>query len=78
MTGKLKASDRRVLMTKWVGEAWDRCTTDPSTIIRAFKKCGISVPVDGSEDECININGLEGYQVYTNAVESTNELSSSE
>jgi hypothetical protein len=65
MTEKLKACDRRVLITKWVGGAWDRCTEDGTTCIRAFRKCGISLPVDGSQDSCINIRGLEGYQVYT-------------
>ena len=30
---------------------------------RAFKKCGISVLIDGSEDTAIKICGLEGYSV---------------
>ena len=32
-------------------------------IIRGFRKCGISVAVDGSEDNDINIKGLENYKV---------------
>ena len=32
-------------------------------IIRSFRKCGISVAIDGSEDSDININGLENYSV---------------
>jgi len=64
MEGKLSASDRRVLMTKWVGSAWEMCTADNTVVIRAFEKCGIALPIDGSRDECININGLEGYKVY--------------
>lgn len=32
-------------------------------IQRAFKKYGISVPIDGSGDAEINIRGLEGYIV---------------
>ena len=32
-------------------------------VIRAFKKCGISVAIDGSEDEEININNVEDYKV---------------
>ena len=31
--------------------------------MRVFKKCGISVSVDGSEDDQINIKGVEGYEV---------------
>ena len=30
---------------------------------RSFKKCGIAVAIDGSEDEQINIEGLAGYSV---------------
>ncbi len=32
-------------------------------IQRAFKKCGISTSIDGKEDSCINIRGLDGYVV---------------
>ena len=32
-------------------------------IRRAFEKCGISVPIDGSNDNRINIKGLTDYQV---------------
>ena len=64
MEGKLSAGDRRILLTKWVGSAWDMCTMDNTVTIRAFEKCGISLPIDGSRDECINIRGLEGYKVY--------------
>ena len=32
-------------------------------IRRAFEKCGISVPIDGSKDELINIRGLTNYTV---------------
>ena len=32
-------------------------------VIRAFKKCGISVAIDGSEDEEMNINNIEDYEV---------------
>ena len=32
-------------------------------IIRGFRKCGITVAVDGSEDNDINIKELENYQV---------------
>ena len=31
--------------------------------IRSFFKCGISVAVDGSEDEAINITGVDDYKV---------------
>jgi hypothetical protein len=35
-------------------------------IQRAFQKCGIAVPIDGSGDNLINIRGLPNYQVIDN------------
>jgi len=32
-------------------------------IIRSFRKCGITIALDGSEDSDINIRGLENYVV---------------
>ena len=32
------------------GNAWDEMTKDKNETVRAFKKCGISVAADGSED----------------------------
>ena len=39
-------------------------------VIRGFRKCGISVAIDSSEDDEINIKGLEGYQVESDEDES--------
>ena len=61
--GQINASARRVLFTKWVGQAWEEVSADKELIVRSFKKCGISVPIDGSEDEQIHIQGLEEYAV---------------
>ena len=35
-------------------------------IERSFKKCGISVAADGSEDFEIHLEGVENYRVTTN------------
>ena len=32
-------------------------------IVRSFSKCGISLPIDGSQDDQINITGMEDYEV---------------
>ena len=32
-------------------------------VIRGFQKCGISIAIDGSEDDEINIKDLENYKV---------------
>ena len=60
--GKISASERRVLMTKWVGEAWSKVGKMKDSIIRSFKKCGLSVALDGSEDDQVNIEGIPNYQ----------------
>ena len=61
--GKINASQRRVLMTKWVGEAWSKVGKMKDSIIRSFKKCGLSVALDGSEKDEVNIQGLPEYQM---------------
>ena len=61
--GKITASQRRVLITKWVGQAWAEVCTNKDMVCRAFAKCGISVPIDGSKDHLINIRGLTDYKV---------------
>ena len=61
--GRISASDRRILFTKWVGKAWEEISGKKEMIIRSFKKCGISVDIDGSEDDQINIEGLENFEV---------------
>ena len=61
--GKFTASERRVLLSKWVGGAWEEVCAKPEMIIHSFRKCGISIAVDGSEDEVINITGVDDYTV---------------
>ena len=61
--GQINASERRILFTKWVGQAWEEVSANRDMVIRSFKKCGIAVPIDGSEDHQINIKGLDDYVV---------------
>ena len=63
VNGKMNASQRRVLMTKWVGEAWSKVGKMKDSIIRSFKKCGLSAALDGSENDEVNIEGLPEYQM---------------
>ena len=53
---KISASERRVLMTKWAGDAW--VNTNQDMVRRSFKKCGISLALDGSENHLLNIEKL--------------------
>ena len=61
VSGSLSASERRVLFTKWVGEAWEEVSAKKEMVIRSFEKVGIALPIDGSEDSRISIRGLEDY-----------------
>ena len=61
--GQINASQRRILLTTWIGQAWEEVASRKEMIRRSFKKCGISVAIDGSEDNDINIEGLEDYSV---------------
>ena len=71
LNGRINGGERRVLLTKWVGEAWDELVEKEEMIIRSFKKCGISVAADGSEDFEIHLEGLGDYQVNQDAEFST-------
>ena len=64
MTGKVAAGDRRVLFTKWVGTAWQETSRRlKDTAIRSFVECGISLPISGSRDIEINMDGLPDYRM---------------
>ena len=53
-----------LLFTKWVGTAWqDISRRLRETVIRSFEKCRIALPLDGSRDSEINIEGLDDYEV---------------
>ena len=66
LNGRFTAGERCILMTKWVGEAWEDLAKNKEIVVRSFKKCGISVAPDGSEDTEIHLEGLEDYQVNPN------------
>lgn len=64
MEGKVSAKERRILMAKWVGDAWDKIAQNHiDSVKRSFAKCGIALPQDGTRDSEINIEGLPNYQV---------------
>lgn len=61
--GKITARERRILFTKWVGQAWEEISSMKAMIKRSFVKAGIAVAIDGSQDSEINIDGLADYSV---------------
>ena len=62
-----------MLFTKWVGEAWEEVSSNKDMIVRSFRKVGIALAIDGSEDGDININGLENYTIEEDHEESEDE-----
>jgi len=60
-------------MTQWVGQAWESIHQElRHTIQRSFRKYGITVAIDGSEDQDINIGGLDNYRVDSQVMEDFN------
>ena len=61
---KLDAKTRRILITHWVGEAWERLTTLPQynlTFRKCFMRTGALITADGSDDHEIQpMVGLAG------------------
>ena len=62
--GKISTSEKRVLATKWVGKAWTEVGFNRD-ILRGFKKCGISLSLDGSENAETHIESIEEYELPT-------------
>ena len=54
----LTASDRRVLLTKWVATAVDIVDNRPNYRFRLFEKTGGLMTADGTCDDRINLEGL--------------------
>ena len=57
--GKLTAGTRYALITKWVGETWERVKKQKNLIKYLFKKCGLSNNLDGNKDALINTKGYK-------------------
>jgi hypothetical protein len=55
-SGKWSIGDRRVLMTHWVAQAFERVHMEhKDAIIACFKNVGLSLAVDGSEDHLLKV-----------------------
>ena len=54
--GKFSASHRRVLITKWCAEAWQ------DSVKRGFKKLGLTIALNGTEDDQVSIPKLPDYR----------------
>jgi len=62
---RLGAKERRILLTHWIGEAYNRFLSPEYDTwrYRCFEKTGCLITADGSEDSKIQPEGLNGYIV---------------
>eukprot|EP00112_Aurelia_sp_Birch-Aquarium-sp1_P017284 Seg3990.4 transcript_id=Seg3990.4/GoldUCD/mRNA.D3Y31 product="hypothetical protein" protein_id=Seg3990.4/GoldUCD/D3Y31 len=62
---KLDTKQRRILITHWVGDAWELLQGNEykESRYRCFEKTGCLITADGSDDDKINPEGLLGYVV---------------
>ena len=56
----LPAGRKRVLMTHWYGQAWER-VCERFDFEHVFDKCGSSLTADGSEDDRIKLQKLDSF-----------------
>lgn len=57
--GVYTVGERRVMLTHWVGQAWREFHRDnPGLIRQTFRKLGLSLAIDGSEDDEIWIKDI--------------------
>ena len=62
--GKFSVGDRRIMLTQWVGKAWIKFHEQHrGTIVRSFRKIGVTLAIDGSEDEELAIKDIPDVEV---------------
>ena len=64
---KLFPSDRRVLLTHWVGEAVAKVDSDKLYRRRLFERIGVAMTADCTDDNLINLEDLDGSYTLMNA-----------
>ena len=63
-TGTLTAKEKRILVTHFVGAAWQRIFDGRSNTRAYFERTGCLLTIDGSEDSLVEIRGAtEKYKV---------------
>lgn len=58
---KIPAPERRVLLTTWGGNEWDEVCSNNEMLQHSFKKGGINIKEDGSENALVHIEGISEY-----------------
>ena len=60
----LTASRKRVLLTHWYGEAYERACISYD-FVKVFNSCGSNLTADGSEDQLVKLQGLAEFSSTT-------------
>lgn len=61
---RFSAMNRRILITKWIGEVWEDMSQHyHETVRRTFQKVGITLPSDGSKDSMLNLEHFPHYKM---------------
>ena len=72
-TASLTASDRRVLITQWMGAAMARLNSQQAYRYGLFETCGMAMTVDGSGDDRITLEGLDKPYTFANDEDSSDD-----
>lgn len=59
---KLTAKHRRILMTKWKAATWRGQRKDKPFFKKLFQKTGCLITVNGTDDDLVEPQGLDGYE----------------
>ena len=65
-TNKLSSSDRRVLLTHWVGEAVAKLDSDQLHRGHLFEKTGLAMTADSTDDNLVSLEGLDEPYTFVN------------
>ena len=64
VAGRYSVGQRRVFLTKWVGQAWEDMQAKDNDMIRqAFQQVGLGLRIDGSRDHKIKIKDFPNVEV---------------
>ncbi|CAB1117664.1 unnamed protein product [Ectocarpus sp. CCAP 1310/34] len=65
-TAALTASNRRVLITQWIGAAMARLNSQHAFRFHLIERCGMAMTVDGSGNDRITLEGLDKPYTFAN------------
>ena len=62
--GSYTVGERRIMLAHWVGQAWRDIHRENASLIRqTFRKLGLSLAIDGSEDNELSIKDIPDVKV---------------